>query len=97
MKKQNLSRDKHTYFSSLSEQELKNLLITDFQSVDGEILTAEDIDMILGIIFLAFLLLLASKYLPYQIKDCLFDNYRQSFIVCQKFSLGSCTGRCKRF
>lgn len=50
MKKQNLSRDKHTYFSSLSEQELKNLLITDFQSVDGEILTAEDIDMILGII-----------------------------------------------
>ncbi|MCI8702919.1 MAG: DUF4367 domain-containing protein [Anaerotignum sp.] len=50
MKKQNLSKDKHTYFSSLSEQELKNLLMTDFQSIDGEILTAEDIDMILGII-----------------------------------------------
>lgn len=50
MKKQNLSKDKHTYFSSLSEQELKNLLMTDFQSIDGEILTVEDIDMILGII-----------------------------------------------
>jgi len=50
MKKQNLSKDKHTYFSSLSEQELKNLLMTDFQSIDGEILTAEDIDMVLGII-----------------------------------------------
>lgn len=50
MKKENLSQNKHTYFSSLSEQELKNLLIADFQSTDGELLTAEEIDMILGIL-----------------------------------------------
>lgn len=50
MKKHDLSRERLTYFSSFSEQKLKNLLMADFQSVDGEILTAEDIDMILGII-----------------------------------------------
>lgn len=50
MRKQDFSKDKRAYFSSLSEQELKNLLMTDFQSDDGEILTAEDIDLILEII-----------------------------------------------
>ncbi len=44
------TKDKFTYFSSLTLQELENLLKIDFQSPEKNLLTAEDIQMILEII-----------------------------------------------